>query len=118
MPYALSLGVDIASFWHLTPHSLALISEGNNIALKRQIECENVIAHLQGAYIVEALMATVGNMLSDKHSKKHSYPSQPYDLDLDEQKKERKQDSQLQLFAANLTNAMNNFNLRQSKEQG
>lgn len=77
-----------------------------------------MIAHLQGAYIVEALLTTVGNMLSDKNSKKHEYPSQPYDLNLDGKKTEREQESQLQLLKANLNNAMSNFNLGHSKEQG
>ena len=74
------------------------------------------MAHLQGAYFVEALLATVGNMFSSKTSKKHSYPDKPYDLDLDNKKEEREQESQLQLFTANLTTMMNNFNL--SKEKG
>lgn len=76
------------------------------------------MAHLQGAYFVEALLATVGNMLSDKTSKKHKYPEKPYDLDLDGKKSEREQESKLKLFTANLNTAMSNFNLRQSKEQG
>lgn len=112
------MGVDLGSFWHLRPHDLFLIAEGFNIALKRQIESDNAIAHLQGMYFTEALMATVGNMLSDKNSKKHEYPSKPYDLNIDGNKSERERESQLQLFAANLTNAMNNFNLRHPKEQG
>ena len=74
------------------------------------------MAHLQGLYVADALLSTVGNMLSDKTSQKHKYPDKPYDLNLDGKKTEREQESQLQLFAANLTNAMNNFNL--SKEQG
>ena len=86
------------------------------MALRRQMERENSMAHLQGVYIVEALMATVGNMFSGKHSKKHSYPDKPYDLNLDDKKEEREKESQLQLFTAGLTNAMHNFNL--SKEQG
>lgn len=116
MPYALSIGVDIASFWHLTPHSLYLIAEGYNIALKRQIERENVMAHLQGAYFVEALLSTVGNMLSSKNSKRHDYPERPYDLNLDGNKEDREKERQLQLFKAMLDTQMNNFNL--SKEQG
>lgn len=116
MPYALSIGVDLGAFWHLTPHSLNLIAEGYNIALKRQIQSQNAMAHLQGAYIVEALMATVGNMLSDKHSKKHEYPDKPYDLNLDGNKEDREKERQLELFKAQLTMRMNNFKL--SKEQG
>ena len=110
------MGVDIASFWRLTPHSLSLIAEGYNIALKRQIESENAMAHLQGAYFAEALMATIGNMLSDKHSRKHEYPDKPYDLDLDSNKDDREKERQLELFKAQLTARMSNFNL--SKEQG
>ena len=116
MPYALSIGVDLGSFWHLTPHDLFLIADGYNIALKRQIENDNYMAYLQGAYIMEALLATVGNMLSDKHSKKHEYPDKPYELNLDEEKTQNEQERQRELFAAQLTAAMTNFNL--SKEQG
>lgn len=116
MPYALSIGVDLGAFWHLTPHTLGLIAEGYNIALKRQIESQNTMAHLQGIYFVEALMSTVGNMFTSKSSKKHEYPDKPYDLDLDGNKEERENEKKLQLFAAQLTSRMNNFNL--SKEQG
>lgn len=116
MPYALSIGVDLGVFWGLTPHSLGLIAEGYNIALKRQIENDNAMAHLQGAYFAEALMATVGNMLSDKRSKKHEYPDKPYDLNLDGNKDDREKERQLELFKAQLTARMSNFNL--SKEQG
>ena len=110
------MGVDIGSFWHLTPHSLSLIADGFNIAFKRQIERDNAIAHLQGAYFTEALMATVGNMFSDKNSKRHEYPEKPYDLNLDEDKKEKEKERQLELFKAQLSLSMNNFKL--SKEKG
>lgn len=118
MPFALSLGVEIGSFWRLTPHSLSLIAEGYNIALKRQMEYDNTIAHLQGVYIREALLSTVGNMFSGKGNKKFDYPEKPYDLDLDGLKEERETESQLELFKASLTTAMSNFNLRQSNKQG
>ena len=63
-------------------------------------------------------MSTVGNQLSDKHSKKFEYPDKPFDFNLDGNKEEREKESQLELFTASLNTAMNNFNLRQSKEQG
>lgn len=116
MPYAISIGVDLGSFWGLTPHTLGLIAKGYEIALKRQIEHENAIAHLQGKYFREAILSTVCNQLSDKSSKKYDYPQKPYDMDLDNDTTERERESQLQLFAGQLTTAMNNFNL--SKEQG
>ena len=74
------------------------------------------MAHLQGLYICEALYATIGNMLSAKNSRKHEYPSKPYELDLTEEQKQSREERQLELFAAQLTARMSNFNL--SKEQG
>lgn len=86
------------------------------MALKRRIEQENTMAHLQGAYFVEALLATVGNMFSQKNSKKHDYPDRPYALNLDEEQKQSEEERKRELFAASLTAAMANFRL--SKEQG
>ena len=76
------------------------------------------MAFLQGQYFAEALLSTVGNMLSDKNSKKHKYPDKPYDLNLDGRKEERDKERQLQLFAASLTTSMSNFNMQRSKKQG
>lgn len=87
------------------------------MALERRIEHDNAMAHLQGIYIRDALLATVGNMFSGK-SKKFDYPEKPYDLDLDNKKDEREKDSQLELFKSQLTTAMMNFNLRQSNDEG
>lgn len=117
MPYALSMGVKYAEFWHLTPHTMLLIADGYNIAQKRQLEHDNAIAHLQGIYIAEALMATVGNMLSSKNSKKHEYPDKPYDLHIDKDREDKEKNRQLELFAARLTTRMNNFNLSQKQGQ-
>ena len=110
------MGVDYGAFWGLNPHSLSLIAEGYKIALNRQIERDNAMAHLQGLYFCEALSATIGNMLSAKNSRKHEYPDKPYELDLTEEQKQSRQERELELFAAQLTARMNNFNL--SKEQG
>lgn len=74
------------------------------------------MAHLQGAYFTEALMATVGNMLSSKTAKRHDYPDKPYDLNLDGDREEKEREMQLELFKSQLTARMNNFNL--SREQG
>ena len=74
------------------------------------------MAHLQGIYVRDALLSTVGNMFSSKTSEKIKYPEKPYDLNLDGNKEEREKESQLELFTASLDMAMKNFNL--SKEQG
>ena len=80
------------------------------------MEVDNTIAYLQGAYFTEALMATVGNMLSGKSSKNHEYPDRPYKLDLDNENKESEQERQIALLKAQLNARMRNFNL--SREQG
>ena len=112
----MSLVVSEADFWHLNPHKVKLIAESYNIALKRQMEYDNTIAYLQGCYFTEALMATVGNMLSGKSSKRHEYPDKPYQMDLDNKNKESEQERQIALLKAQLDARMRNFNL--SREQG
>lgn len=97
---------------------MELIAEGYNKAYIRQIEYDNAISYLQGAYIREALLSTVGNMFTKKQSEKIEYPDKPYDLDLDGRKEEREKERQLEIFTASLDNAMRNFNLRQSQKQG
>lgn len=114
----MSLGVSEAEFWRLTPHKVSLIAEAHNIALKRQMEYDNTIAYLQGAYFTEAIMATVGNMLSSKTSKKHEYPDKPHKMDLDNENRESEQERQVALLKAQLDAQMRNFNLSRSKEQG
>lgn len=66
------------------------------------------MAFIQGQYIAEAILMAVGG--------KHKYPDKPYDLNLDGRKEEREKEEQLELFAAQLTARMHNFNL--SKEKG
>lgn len=113
------MGVDLADFWHLTPHSLYLIAEGYNKALKRQLDYDNHIAYIQGAYFLEALMASVGNMFAKKGHKGHEYPDKPYsfNIDADEaQKDETEEERQRKLFAAQLSTAMSNFNLSKQKD--
>lgn len=79
------------------------------------MEIDNTIAYLQGAYFTEALMATVGNMFAGKTSKRHEYPDKPYNLDLDNKKKDSEQERQIALLKAQLDMQMSNFNL--SKKQ-
>lgn len=88
------------------------------MAYKRQLEYDNAIAHLQGAYFVDALLATVGNMFSGKTSKKNNYPDKPYNLNLDkdDNNKEKEKERQLELFAARFDAHMRNF--QRSKEKG
>ena len=49
-------------------------------AHEKQLEEKNFLAHLQGEYFVEALLATVGNMFSGKGASKFTYPEKPHEL--------------------------------------
>lgn len=123
------MGVSLNEFWQLTPHSLYLITDGYKLRLKQQMEYDNTIAHLQGAYFVEALLATVGNMFSGKSSKRMEYPEKPHDLNLDKFGKSHNHakqnigindsynEKQLKLFAAQLTTAMHNFNVSKKAKE-
>ena len=91
------------------------------MALKRQLEYDNHMAYIQGAYFLEALMASVGNMFKKKGQKANEYPDKPYSLDTEtpkQDKDETEEERQRKLFAAQLSTAMSNFNLSKSKEQG
>ena len=47
---------------------------------RKQIEMDqqNILAHIQGAYFADAIMATIGNAFTK--GKKHKYPDKPYEL--------------------------------------
>lgn len=57
-----------------------------------------MLMHLQGQYIAEAILATVGNMFSSKSAKLHKYPKKPYEIfgkekiELTEEEKQRQVD--------------------------
>lgn len=74
---------------------------------------KNMLAHLQGMYIAEAIMATVGNALSGKSGKKHKYPDKPYELNtsIQEEMNEKEMQKQRELFVAKLMAMQANFEL-------
>ena len=39
---------------------------------------------MQGLYVRDALLVTVGNMFSDKSSKKNEYPTEPYPVTVEQ----------------------------------
>lgn len=59
----------------MNPRILKSIFEGYQIKTKNYYEKKNVVAHLQGMYIADAIMSTVGNAL---FKEKHKYPKKPY----------------------------------------
>lgn len=103
----------------MNPRKINIYLEGYNQKTKRDFELSNVLAHIQGMYFVEALMATVGNMFSDKKSQPFEYPKDPYQFGKNsDELSEHEIEIQRELFVAQYMTMMNNFNLsKELKEQ-
>lgn len=102
----------------MNPHIINILIKGHAEKTKEEIEKANVIAHLQGQYIAEALLCTVGNMFSGKSSKKHKYPNKPYELN--KSKKEMTEEElqrQRELFVAKLQVMKANFEIDHKKKE-
>lgn len=53
---------------------------------------ENEILWLQGLYVRDALICTVGNMFAGKNAKQHEYPKEPYPItELDIREREERE---------------------------
>lgn len=72
----MAIGIGFDEFWHMTPHKVMLCQKAH----EKQLEEKNLLAYIQGQYVVEALLATVGNMFSGKGSNKFTYPDKPHEL--------------------------------------
>jgi len=103
----MALGIGYNEFWDLTPRIVLFCIEAKNKERKSQLDYDNYLAFLQGAYFCDALCATVGNMFSGKGSKKAEYPSKPYDLN--NEYEEQELDKQRQAFWDSLMIAKINF---------
>lgn len=113
MPQCLSIGVKESEFWKLNPRKVNRLIRAEKLKLDRQLEYDNAIAHIQGAYIAEAILSTVVNALSSKTAKRHEYPAKPYNLSTNI---ESENDRQIELFKSQLNVTMANFNLAHGKD--
>ena len=109
----MSLGVSEQDFWKLNPRKVDRLIQAEHLRVSRQLDYDNTVAHIQGAYIAEAILSTVVNSLTEKTSKKHKYPEKPYDLSPNT---ESENDRQIQLFKSQLNVTMKNFNLAHGKD--
>lgn len=116
LPHALMIGISYEDFWHMNPHIIMLHVDGYNLTMKRQYENQNAIAHLQGKYFVEALMATVGNMFAKKTSKQYEYPQKPYGFDDVENISQEDKMKRVENLFAQLSIMQTNFNLNHSND--
>lgn len=70
----MSLGMTYDAFWHGDVDMARAYRKADEMKRRR----ENEALWVQGLYIRDALLCTVGNMFSGKGSKKHEYPKEPY----------------------------------------
>lgn len=72
----MAIGISYFDFWRMTPRKVMLCQKAHI----KKLEEKNLLAHLQGQYFVEAILATVGNMFSGKGATKFTYPEKPHEL--------------------------------------
>ena len=82
-PSYLAMGMTWTQFWLEEPELAIAYRKAEMIRKRRR----NEERWIQGAYVADALSATVGNMFSK--GEKHSYPVEPYPLTEDEQRERR-----------------------------
>lgn len=112
------MGISWSEFWTLNPHILNLKLENYIEKQERELQKQNSLFHLQGMYMADAIMCTVGNALSGKSGKKYKYPDKPYPLNTKqkEQMNEEEMQKQRELFVAKLMAMQTNFELNHKKD--
>ena len=75
--------------------------DGYRKRIRIEMDQQNILAHIQGAYFTDAIMATIGNAF--EKGKKHKYPDKPYEFaDKNKAISEDEIQSQRDLFVAKL----------------
>lgn len=115
-PKANALGIGWKEFWNMNPHIINLMIKGHNEKQEEELAKSNFVAYLQGRYFAEAILCTVGNMLSGKSAKKHKYPEKPYGLNEKEELTEEKIQKQRELFMTKLMLMKTNYDLNKEND--
>ena len=116
-PLMYKTGISYQDFGKLTMRRMNIIAKAYSEKLEDDFKIADVVAFVQGRYIVEALLCTVGNMLGGKNTK-FSYPEKPYSLvKQEEQLTEDEIEKQRQQFIAALQTMQHNFEINKEKEK-
>lgn len=103
-------GVSYTEFGKLNMKQIQIISKAYAEKVEEDFKISDVVAFVQGRYMVEALLCTVGNMLGGKNSK-FTYPEQAYSMANHEDKlTEEEIQQQREQFIAMLQVMEKNFN--------
>lgn len=70
----MSIGMSYDEFWNGDVAMVRAFRKADELNRRRQ----NEVLWMQGLYIREALISTVGNMFSGKNGTKFEYPKEPY----------------------------------------
>lgn len=109
-------GVSYDEFGKLTMKKIRIIGNAYSDKMKDDFKMSDVIAYIQGRYMVEALLCTVGNMLGK--NAKFTYPEQAYSMkQSDEDLTEDEIELQRQQFIAALQTMQHNFEINKEKKQ-
>ena len=96
---------------------IQIIAKAYGEKIDDEFRMSDVVAFIQGRYMVEALLCTVGNMFSE--GKKFSYPDQAYSMQgKEEQLTEDEIQRQREQFIAMLQVMEKNFNSKKEEKDG
>ena len=110
-------GVTLDDFGKLTMRKMRIIANAYSEKLREDFKMSDVAAFIQGRYMVEALLCTVGNMLGGKNAN-FKYPEQAYSMsDTEEVLSEEEIERQRQQFVAALQTMQHNFNINKKKQK-
>ena len=108
-------GISYAEFGKLTMRDIRFIAKAYSEKLEEDFKAADVMAYIQGRYMVDALLCTVGNMFSSKGTN-FDYPEKAYSATAQiEQLSEEDIENQRQQFIASLQMMQLNFNLNKEK---
>ena len=96
----MSIGLTYDEFWNQDVTMVRAFRKADELKRRRQ----NEILWMQGVYIREALLSTVGNMFSGKGATPNEYPKEPYPITEEQiaEKKERERKSMEERMKADL----------------
>jgi hypothetical protein len=76
----MSIGMTYDEFWNQDVAMVGAYRKSHELKRRQQ----NESLWLQGIYVRDALLATVGNMFADKSANKNEYPAEPYPVTVEQ----------------------------------
>lgn len=102
----------------MNPRIIGLLIKGNAEKEKYEIQKNNVLYHLLGQYVAEAIQATIGNAHRKKGTKPHEYPKKPFEIkDSQNNYSEKELQKQRELFVMKLMAMQSNYEISHPKNQ-